>query len=162
MELWDHKLKIYIGPVDLKKMDREIRKGYYIAKDQQRRQGIEYTVRAFLYWWYFNSLRKQLKSPHVGRLDHSKPYSFKNIQIEEAADNIRERNFRRGNPCNTHKKVIVTYPNGKKEVFNSKRDVARKFNINEKTVYNRCSGKTVLKNNGPKTMARDLEFSWSK
>jgi len=159
MELWDHKLKIYVGRMDLYKMDREIRRGFYVFCAQKVRMGVKYSSREFMYWYYFHPVRKKLINPQVGRKDHAKVYSFDNIHFEERTSNLQERNARCGYPGRTSKKVRVTLPNGKKETFNRIKDAAEKYKVDIKTIYNRCTGRTKDVGHSP---LKGIKFSWAK
>lgn len=97
---WDHNKRMYIGPHKpevVKKVDG-IKQPYHAFYNQKRRTGVKYKLRALIYWYYFHPLRKKLKYPNIGRLDHSKLYDFDNIILQEQTENVQERNLRCGNP----------------------------------------------------------------
>ena len=147
-KFWDHTKKIYIGPHDrilIKTIDG-IRQPYAAFYNQKRRTGVNYQLRELIYWYYFHPLRGKLSSPHIARIDHSKIYSLDNIILQEAYDNVKERNDRRGLPGNTHKKVVAVDINTQKIIkeFNSIIEAARHFNVSSCTVANHCYKRTKL------------------
>ena len=52
---------------------------------------VEYSLRDFIGWFLHHIELYKGASPSVGRLDHSKNYSFDNIRLESLADNSMER-----------------------------------------------------------------------
>ena len=150
-------MNIYEGTLDVKKMSPEIKKVYHTQYGQISRcyykkcksykdygaKGIrvEYTVREFIGWYLENIKGKKFKKRHVGRIDHSKNYSLDNIELQEASDNVKERNNRLGNPGKTHRKVIAIVGN-KKYKFDTKKEAAIFFKCNEKTIYNHCMNRS--------------------
>lgn len=162
-EEYDHKNKIYTGPLDYKKITRLVKRAYWIYHGQKNRNKVYYSTREFIYWWLINFKKKKWKRPHCGRIDHSKGYCLSNIIMQEQSENSKERNARRGNPCSTHRAVKAYTHSGKfiKE-FKSKVAAAKYFNINEKTIYNHCEKVSKQFNNGPITKARKVTFQWAK
>lgn len=114
-------MKLYSGPLDRNKMMPLEKRAYAIFYGQKARcysrnnpsyrdygaKGIrvENTVREFIPWWIGEFQKQPWVIPSVGRIDHSKNYSFDNVRMEEKAANIRERNERLGNP--TRRKAVV-------------------------------------------------------
>lgn len=143
--------------VGLREMSQLERRAYYIYKNQEKREGVEYSWEDFRKWYLCEFQKKKWKRAHVGRKDHDKPYSFSNIEMQEQADNNRERNARRGNPCKSHKKVIAIC------VFASKVEAAKFFKISEKTVYNHCQNKTnsSFKYGRKAPIQGTLRFKWN-
>lgn len=158
--LFDRGDKLYIGTKTIKKMRVDVRISYHIFMAQRARMGVDYKFREFCYWFVKNLKRKSWVYPNVGRLDHSKGYSFPNIEMQEQVANIQERNLRLGNPGKSHRKILAVI-NGKKLTFNSKRDAAKYFGVSEKTVYNHSQGRTNQHFKfGPKT-GRAVRFYWN-
>lgn len=161
MRYLNHTKKLYTGPLDPQLIKcSSTRKALRRFYGQNARSGTLYSSREFVYWFLTNPILPTLKNPHVARLDHNKPYSFCNIELQEAAENIKERNSRRGNPCNTHKKVTAFIGN-KQMVFSAKKEAAKYFMVSEKTIYNHCSGRTSqFFKFGPRSIHSDLRFEW--
>lgn len=117
----------------------------------------------FIRWYIKEFSKKKWKRAHVARLDHSKPYSFENIEMQEQAENNRERNARRGNPCATHRPVKA-FGTLTREIiyFASKREAAKYYGISEKTIYNHCMGRTKQHFKfGPQKGVR-VRFEWAQ
>jgi hypothetical protein len=122
--------------------------------------GREYSAREFIPWWITEFEKKEWVWPTVGRIDHSKGYSFDNIRMEEMSDNVKERNTRLGNPGRTHRKILCVTPTYQIEC-DSKRSAALWFGISEKTVYNHCQGRTKQAwKYGPRKEKERVIFSW--
>ena len=101
----------YQGTLTRGKMSQQVQRAYWIWTEQRKRctnpsnacyatygaRGIrvEYDARSFI-GWYLHALTVQptLKSPHVGRRDHGRNYSFDNILLQEGSDNAREAGLR--------------------------------------------------------------------
>lgn len=126
------------------KQEKLTYKAWHIYYAQRKRAGVEYTRDQFVKWFITKMNNTKLKRPEVARKNHSLPYSFKNIFLQEKVENIKERNCRVGNPGRNHKKVKATFlsTKGKRvQIFSSKVEAAKFFNISEKTVYNHCNSK---------------------
>lgn len=155
----------YTGSLSPKKMTQKARRAYWIYDRQKRgrRAGNNYSAREFISWWLSNLKKKKWKQPQCGRIDHSKPYSFDNIVMQELNENLKERNARCGNPGKQHRAVqsfcILT---GKKlKKFRSKLEAARFYGCSDKTIYNHAMGKTKLFfKYGPKTALHFVSFRW--
>jgi hypothetical protein len=132
-------MKNYIGPIILKKMPRKVRSAYNVWRSQRQRCynrnvakyqswwgkniQVEYTSREFINWFLKNT--KNIndwgnQKYTVGRKNHDKNYSFKNIQIQTRSSNAKESRFR-----NRYWKgrIFNIYSNEKKfiiRVFNTK------------------------------------------
>lgn len=78
---------------------------YYGAKGIR----VEYEVRDFIGWWIASYLVVKPKSPSVGRIDHSKNYSFDNIEMVEHADNAREMYHRTGGNITVASTPVVLF-----------------------------------------------------
>lgn len=99
----------YYGKIDLKEMPKIIKKAYNVWRGQRGRcynkkhhsykywgkKGIkvEYSSREFIGWYLENIKKYKGKSPSIGRIDHSKNYSFNNIIIESIQDNSKKVAF---------------------------------------------------------------------
>lgn len=58
---------------------------------------VSYTKIEFIEWWFLElKTRKKWTCPTVGRIDHTKGYSFGNIRLEEKSENSKERIARCG------------------------------------------------------------------
>lgn len=68
---------------------------------------VEYTREEFISWWMNNIKGFYGENPSVGRIDHSKGYSFDNIKIESTKENAIERFERVGVPNGNLKRVAV-------------------------------------------------------
>ena len=75
--------------------------------------GIKYlfNVRELIGWYVEQQSKKNLSKPSLGRIDHSKDYSFENLELIEVFDNIRECNYRIGirNPAGVTGNHIKVY-----------------------------------------------------
>ena len=160
----------YSGPLDYRYMTKWVRKAHQSWSQQRvrsKRRGWEvgYTSREFIGWWLVQMRSKaKWKCPTVGRIDHAKGYYFGNVRLEEKADNIRERNARRGNPSRSHRAVkSVSIASGRVlRRFVSKVEAAAHYGADPKTVYNHCTGRTKRPFKfGPKTRALEVLFQWS-
>ena len=148
-KFWDHTKKLYIGPHDrtiIKTVDG-ICQPYRAFYNQKRRTGVLYSFRELIYWYYFHPMRGKLVSPHIARIDHSKKYSLDNIILQEASENVKERNYRRGLPGKTHKKVVALDLQTREKIkeFNSIRKAAEYFRVNPCTITNHCNKVSNLK-----------------
>lgn len=154
-------LELYQGPLDPCKMGSEERKAYHIWGSQRGRNSRDYSSREFISWWLFNIAKKEWIDPTCGRIDHSKGYSFHNIEMQERVDNVKERNERLGNPGRSHK-AVRSYTHGGKHLrsFRSKVEAAAFYKLDEKTIYNHCENKTKQHHTGPTTSARKVTFRW--
>ena len=108
----------YGGVLNQEKMNKIERKGYASWKAQREhcnnknnpgyryygKKGIkvEYSSRQFIGWWTAEYKKNPLKKPTVGRLDHEKNYTFKNIKLEEHLENSTEGAQRRARKLKEH------------------------------------------------------------
>lgn len=160
---------IYSGPLDLTKMTPEVKQAYQIWGNQKTAvntnleiAGRHYTSREFITWWLENLSKKKWKKPTCGRLDHAKGYKFGNIEMQELADNVKERNDRLGNPGRTSKPVYSVSGSGKDiRRFRSKTEASIFYGINVKTVYNLCQNKWGISNYGPSSGRTGVTFRWA-
>ncbi len=140
------------------------RKAYMIWWRQKCKIGVRYSQKDFITWYVKEHRKKKLKRPEVGRRDHSKPYSFDNVDLIERTDNLKERNARCGNPGRKHKAVCAFSLTGRRlGKFVSKVEAAKKFGVSEKTVYNHCQGRTSrFMQYGRVKGAQKVRFEWAK
>lgn len=160
----------YDGPLTLSLMEPEARRAYESWSQQKgraRRGGYErsYSSRDFIGWWLREiAKRPSWRRPTCGRKDHSRGYSFGNIQLEEQSENTAERNSRHGNPGRKHHAVVSFDLSTGQDVkhFASKVEAAAYHDVSEKTVYNHCMGRTKqLFKFGP-THKHPVGFRWKK
>lgn len=137
-------------------------KALSVWRGQRKREGVLYPAAAFMAW-YVREYRKKKKwkRAHVARKDHSKPYSFDNVELQEQAENNRERNARRGNPTRRWPVTATHIKTGEVKEFTSMKAAAEYYKINRKTVWNHCVGNTtrigVL---GPLCGRVGVRFKW--
>lgn len=88
-------------------------KSYSNSYDDYGAKGIrvEYETREFMFWYMEKLKTFSGVDPVVGRIDHSKNYSFGNIEMISRTENTKERNERYGNPT-AAKPVVVTKLDG--------------------------------------------------
>lgn len=102
---------------------------------------IEYTQREFIAWYINEFSKKEYIRPSVGRIDHSKNYSFDNIEIQELSDNCRESMNRTGWE---HKKKPIAVFNCKTNellaICPSVIEAAKLTNVNPMTVTRHVNG----------------------
>jgi hypothetical protein len=158
-------MKEYQGALDLRRgyMTKLARRAYWIWLNQKAREGVLYTSRQFIFWYLKEYRKKRWVRAHVGRRDHSKPYSFDNVDMIEQAENNRERNARCGNPGKMHKKVKSFDKKGRfLRQFRSKVEAARFYGLSEKSVYNKCEKITAdFSLSGPPSILREITFRWN-
>lgn len=115
--------KKYLGPMNTRAMQKLPGQAYAVWNAQKQRcsnpksnsyknygaKGIrvEYAVHEFMAWYIHHFELLKLKKASVGRIDHSKNYSFDNIEMIEHADNAREMYHRTGGNKTVAKKPIV-------------------------------------------------------
>lgn len=99
---------------------------------------VEYTVRQYMGWWLWQrSLNPHMKHPQCGRIDHSKNYSFDNIEMVERADNLREMNTRK----KPNVKVVAVTRDNLRLHFDSIGECARIVGINRDVLEQHLAGK---------------------
>jgi hypothetical protein len=87
---------LYEGPLVYKKMDREAYRGFKVWQGIRRRSKVyglqmpTFSSREFIGWWLGEMKTFTGTRPSVGRLDHSKPYTWDNFRIQELRENIVE------------------------------------------------------------------------
>ncbi len=102
---------------------------------------VEYSPRDFISWWleemkYFNG-----KTPSVGRVDHSKNYSFENIEMVDRVENVKERNTRVGNPHPKKAIIMLSYPDMTElRRFESTIDVQKYTGVSRGSISRFCKG----------------------
>ncbi len=154
----------YDGYLDPKKMSKEAAQGYrswmnqcsrcYRKKDQRSKHylglDVNYSSRDFIGWWIHNLNKKVWKDPTVGRIDHSKGYSFDNIEMQERSDNSKERILRTG-PFIVEKSVsLINIRTGiVLEKFKNILHAAERLNISYSTAFRRLKDRKGLLKNRP-------------
>ncbi len=101
---------------------------------------VEYESLEFVLWYIKTIKLKRYKWATVGRVDHSKNYSFSNIEMQEMTVNVKERVWR--NPQGI---IIEVFQNGKKiKTCRSKREVEALTGINGNFIdrYIKTKGKS--------------------
>lgn len=103
---------------------------------------VDYSREDFIAWFEKNISLFQGGDPTIGRLDHSRGYSFDNIRIESASQNSYERHTR--NRGSGPKKRIGLF--SKKDdsciaVFYSQSDCCREIGVSDNVVYRSCYGR---------------------
>ncbi len=108
----------------------------------------EYTCREFVSWWVFNLKTFKGKWPTVGRIDHSKNYSFDNIIMQDMSENCKESAARNDFGRASNKKVYV-YSKSRSHIatFCTQGDAAKFFGIHNWTIKNIIKGKKHKKVN---------------
>lgn len=91
---------VYSGPLRKASMPYEIRKIYQVyggMKHRSKAAGLpppEMSSREFINWWLVEIKKFKGYRPTVGRKDHSRGYSWSNIEIQSMRENVREMLFR--------------------------------------------------------------------
>lgn len=100
-----------------------------------------YSKKDFIAWYLHYIKEYKGKNPSVGRIDHSKSYSFENIKIESIQDNSNERIERCG-PTRPRKKVfiIIAKTNEKIMIADSETQAARLTNSRKEHIKRYCTG----------------------
>lgn len=75
-----------------------------------------YSKKDFIAWYLHYIKEYKGKNPSVGRIDHSKSYSFDNIRIESIQDNSNER-IQRCGPTRSRKKVYIIIAHTKEKIM---------------------------------------------
>lgn len=145
--------QVYQGPLDRAKMSKEERQAYeaYCAqKARSKKAGLPaptYGAREFVGWWLENLKSFTGQRPTTGRIDHSKGYSFDNIEMQEMAMNSREGMLRNRTNINTAIKAgkrVGVYAKGTDNliaVIPSIRETANLFNVSQRLVQFVVRGK---------------------
>lgn len=114
---------------------------------------VEYSHREFVGWWLENVITREWKSPTVGRLDHSKGYSFDNIEMQERSENSLERLRRNPTRAGQQKIPVIAIRDGERWEFPSVKSAAAHFGILDSSISNNCRGRS-------KTCDGGLKFSY--
>jgi hypothetical protein len=105
---------------------------------------VEYSAREFIWWWLNEFKNKRPKHPSVGRIDHSKNYSFNNIEMVEHHDNAREMYYRTGGNGQADRIPIVLVNDHEMVVFSSSKLAAKFANVSEPMIKIRRKNSVVL------------------
>lgn len=63
---------------------------------------VGFTAKQFAYWWIVQNRFFKIENPTVGRIDHSKGYTFDNIELQSLSDNSKEARKRCGTSIKPH------------------------------------------------------------
>lgn len=158
----DHNLKEYSGPITNAKFDTEnVVKKASIALGNMRRRcknptkkqasykglSIEFTNTQFIYWWIVQNRFFKMDRPSVGRIDHSKGYSFDNIELQSCSDNTKEVNHRAGLGSKPIK-VNIYRNNELFAIASSLSEASRLTGVKLNAVFQRVSGRYTTPMNG--------------
>ena len=155
----------YVGTLDQDKMTGHVKSAYTAWANQRRRcyiktnprykdngaKGItvEYSSRDFVGWYLFNIKKFTGKNPSVGRLDHSKSYTFENIRIESLEDNSMERIQRVGTTRPRRSVIITDYDSGEHLMIAASHKEAESLTgVFSTHVARYCSGKIKRSKDG--------------
>jgi hypothetical protein len=113
---------------------------------------VTYNLKDFTLW-YLKEIKKFTgEKPDVGRIDHSKSYSFCNIILQEHSDNVKERNNRLGNPQIIRQVTeLDKQSNEIIKIYNSVKDAALSRKVTSSRMVHYCRkiifprGKTYFK-----------------
>lgn len=89
---------------------------------------VEYSAREFIGWYLENLEKKKWIRPTTGRIDHSKNYSFDNIEMQEVELNTKDVWNRHG-PKLKAKRVAVFKGSKKIAEFDSQSSAARAYGL---------------------------------
>lgn len=98
----------------------QIQRCYYAYRKEYKYYGkigikVNYSKKDFIAWYLHYIKEFKGKNPTIGRIDHSKNYSFDNIEIQDFIDNCKERVQRncKSYSCFSLKKVnIIDFKSG--------------------------------------------------
>ena len=134
----------------------QIQRCYYKSKKDYKYYGakgieVSYSKRDFVSWYLFNIKNFKGKKPTVGRIDHSKNYSFDNIEMQELTDNINEMINRRKLECISGKRrnfnnngleiKILDYASG--NIINTSKsisDAEKLTGVSRNSIIKYCTG----------------------
>lgn len=161
----NHDLKEYVGPrpkgQSLKTADDiNLYRGHKAFIEIKRRckhgtvrcpaykgKPVEFTKQQFLYWWIIQNRFFRMDRPSVGRIDHSKGYSFNNIELQSCSDNTKEVNHRAGLGSKPIK-VNIYKNNQLFAISPSLSDAAALTKVKLNAVFHRVSGRYDTPMNG--------------
>ncbi len=103
---------------------------YYGAKGIK----VLYSSREYVGWWIEQSKKKKTwKKKNCGRIDHDGDYCFENIEMQEASENVAERNTR------ISSKPVAFFENGNFICsFSSVVVAAKHFNVDSTVIAKKC------------------------
>lgn len=132
----------YSGPIHWKISEKRVvaaMHSYYDQKNRSKWAGLPpppYTIREYIAWWLDETAKKKVKDPTCGRIDHSRGYSWDNIEIQSRSENSRECSLRhkkgsKENRIENRKTVFVFNKLGTELIakFDSRSDAAEFFNV---------------------------------
>ncbi len=132
------KVEEYKGAVGWRSKDERVRQAYSAWRGQRARLGTEYSAREFVSWWLHNLKKKKWIDPTTGRLDHSRGYSFDNIEMQERSDNTKEMCARTGNLGGVKRRKVLVVCEEFVRIYPSTRSVTRDLNIYQSRVIRLC------------------------
>lgn len=147
----------YTGILKWSKMTPIAKKAYSTWCGQRARIGNSYPAREYIGWYIQEYEKKEWVNPHISRKDHDKPYSFDNIEMQEAAENVRERLARCGQPHRTARKVCMKYNYGGVVEYKNARTAATALGVHLTVIHRNCRN-LFGKRHGLPTIAK---FSWA-
>lgn len=143
----------YEGSLDRKKMSRDVRLAYEAfggLKARSKKLKLprpEIAAREFIAWWLDELKSFKGTRATCGRIDHSKGYSWENIEMQDMAENSREmarRTLANKREQSVHGKkvfVFVKNTNMMTGIFPSIRTAASFFKISQRQVQFLVRGK---------------------
>lgn len=103
---------------------------------------VQYTARQFIGWYLKELSAFKGTTPAVGRIDHSKDYSFDNIEMVEMSNNAKERTDRLG-PVTDRRPVLIFNNSGELHArASSVRDAAAMIGVQHGAVVFSCQHET--------------------
>ncbi len=140
-------IKKYEGVLVREKMSFEVRLAYERFNSMKRRSGVNFTVREFMGWWLHHLKNFSGDIPSISRFDHTKGYSFDNMEIQEMAENSREGILRNKTHLKTAEEfsqplLMRDWATGSIcGEISSIRDAARKFGVSQRLIQFIVRGK---------------------
>lgn len=145
-------MKLYKGPLDRKKMSKEVLRAYECLaslRARTKKQNLEKSdidTREFIPWYLKEQKTHKFNVPSVSRIDHSKGYTWGNFILDEMANNSREgaiRNNLARFAMLASKKVVILDPKDDSilMIAPSIRDAARATNVSQRLVQFYVRGK---------------------
>lgn len=86
---------------------------------------VEYGNRDFIGWWINEFKGRRWTRPSVGRIDHSRNYSFDNIEMVEHSENAREMYQRTGGNKEVEMRPVVLIDDERTHIFSSTKAAAK-------------------------------------
>ena len=109
---------------------------YYGAKGIS----VEFSLREFVAWYIDETKSFKGESPTVGRIDHSKNYSFDNMEIQSRSENSKERIRRLGTPHPNRPVEIINLSTGELLISYGYKYAAKVVGVSNSTVQRHLKG----------------------